>query len=164
MEEDVEGLTDLRDCLMTPGLGLTTVDLLYNRIGKTSVLCCALLCCAVLYYTVLHKCCGLWMLKRGRYHMTRKLKPYCISFLNSDCIMLLEFWIVRKALLMSKWVWLWMSIIKIAHALRWKRFTSHQKTFQNFGLCNLCSLSIRNFLYIIKFYCLTVALFAELKF
>ena len=43
MEEDVEGLTDLRDCLMTPGLGLTTVDLLYNRIGKTSVLCCAVL-------------------------------------------------------------------------------------------------------------------------
>ena len=49
MEEDVEGLTDLRDCLMTPGLGLTTVDLLYNRIGKTSVLCCAVLCCAVLH-------------------------------------------------------------------------------------------------------------------
>ena len=48
MEEDVEGLTDLRDCLMTPGLGLTTVDLLYNRIGKTSVLCCTLVCCAVL--------------------------------------------------------------------------------------------------------------------
>ena len=162
MEEDVEGLTDLRDCLMTPGLGLTTVDLLYNRIGKTFVLCCTLLCCAVLccvalYYTVLHKCCGLWMSKRGRYHTTN-----CISFLNSDCIMLLELWIVRKALLMSMWVW--MSIIKIAHQLRWKRFRSHHKTFQNFGLCNLCSLSIRNFLYIIKFYCLTVALFAELKF
>ena len=53
MEEDVEGLTDLRDCLMTPGLGLTTVDLLYNRIGKTSVLCCTLLCCTVLCCAVL---------------------------------------------------------------------------------------------------------------
>ena len=53
MEEDVEGLTDLRDCLMTPGLGLTTVDLLYNRIGKTSVLCCTLLFFTVLYGAVL---------------------------------------------------------------------------------------------------------------
>ena len=58
MEEDVEGLTDLRDCLMTPGLGLTTVDLLYNRIGKTFVLCCTLLyftvlCCTLLCWTVL---------------------------------------------------------------------------------------------------------------
>jgi hypothetical protein len=34
MEEDVEGLSDFRDCLMTPGVALTTVDLLYNRIGE----------------------------------------------------------------------------------------------------------------------------------
>ena len=53
MEEDVEGLTDLRDCLMTPGLGLTTVDLLYNRIGKTNVLCCTVLYFTVLYCAVL---------------------------------------------------------------------------------------------------------------
>ena len=36
MEEDTEGLADLRDCLMTPEVALTTVDLLYNRIGKIS--------------------------------------------------------------------------------------------------------------------------------
>ena len=37
MEEDTEGLADLRDCLMTPEVALTTVDLLYNRIGKNRV-------------------------------------------------------------------------------------------------------------------------------
>jgi hypothetical protein len=35
MEDDVEGLSDFRDCLMTPGVALTTVDLLYNRIGES---------------------------------------------------------------------------------------------------------------------------------
>ena len=52
MEEDVEGLTDLRDCLMTPGLGLTTVDLLYNRIGKTSLLCYTVLFSNTLSFTI----------------------------------------------------------------------------------------------------------------
>jgi hypothetical protein len=36
MEADVEGLTAFRDCLLNPTLGLTTVDLLYNRIGSAS--------------------------------------------------------------------------------------------------------------------------------
>lgn len=37
MEADVEGLTAFRDCLLNPTLGLTTVDLLYNRIGSVCV-------------------------------------------------------------------------------------------------------------------------------
>ena len=31
----MEGLIAFRDCLLNPNLGLTTVDLLYNRIGDT---------------------------------------------------------------------------------------------------------------------------------
>lgn len=35
--EDLEGLEALRDCLLNPNLGLTTVDLMFNRIGDN---CC----------------------------------------------------------------------------------------------------------------------------
>ena len=34
MDEDIEGLMNFRDCLLAPELALTTVDLLYNRIGN----------------------------------------------------------------------------------------------------------------------------------
>lgn len=34
LDEDLVGLTALRDCLMTPTNGLTSVDLMYNRIGE----------------------------------------------------------------------------------------------------------------------------------
>jgi hypothetical protein len=33
-DEDVEGLVNFRNCLLTPELALSTVDLLYNRIGN----------------------------------------------------------------------------------------------------------------------------------
>ena len=50
MEEDTEGLADLRDCLMTPEVALTTVDLLYNRIGKiNSPLSFMVIITAILY-------------------------------------------------------------------------------------------------------------------
>lgn len=36
MEDDIHGLEMLRDCLMNPTLNLTSVDLMWNRIGKYS--------------------------------------------------------------------------------------------------------------------------------
>jgi hypothetical protein len=33
-DEDLEGLTALRDCLLCPTVGLVSVDLMYNRIGE----------------------------------------------------------------------------------------------------------------------------------
>lgn len=36
MEEDLRGLAALKNCLLNPTVGLTSVDLLYNRIGMFS--------------------------------------------------------------------------------------------------------------------------------
>ena len=33
-EEDTAGLQALRDCLLNPSVSLTSVDLMYNRIGE----------------------------------------------------------------------------------------------------------------------------------
>lgn len=34
MEEDQRGLAAFKECLMNPNVALTSVDLMYNRIGK----------------------------------------------------------------------------------------------------------------------------------
>ena len=34
MEDDLEGLRALRDCLLCPTVALASVDLMYNRIGE----------------------------------------------------------------------------------------------------------------------------------
>jgi hypothetical protein len=36
MEEDLQGLAALRDCLLNPNVALTSVDMMYNRIGTWS--------------------------------------------------------------------------------------------------------------------------------
>jgi hypothetical protein len=35
MEEDQRGLAAFKECLMNPNVALTSVDLMYNRIGKS---------------------------------------------------------------------------------------------------------------------------------
>lgn len=35
MEDDLKGLRALRDCLLNPTVSLTSIDLMYNRIGET---------------------------------------------------------------------------------------------------------------------------------
>jgi hypothetical protein len=42
MEEDQQGLSAFKECLMNPNVALTSVDLMYNRIGKLSACCPAL--------------------------------------------------------------------------------------------------------------------------
>ena len=38
LEDDLVGLNDLKECLSNPQCGLTSVDLLYNRIGEKGAL------------------------------------------------------------------------------------------------------------------------------